>query len=76
MRVQQFRTVIAAGPGGRAIVVVPFDPDRAWGAKAEHPVKGVPPLDRCDYAPAGRPCTRIAEVTSLLAAGIKQRPRS
>jgi Bacteriocin-protection, YdeI or OmpD-Associated/Domain of unknown function (DUF1905) len=40
MRVQQFRTVIAAGPGGRAIVVVPFDPDRAWGAKAEHPVSG------------------------------------
>jgi hypothetical protein len=37
---QRFRAVIAAGPGGRAIIAVPFDPDEAWGAKADHPVGG------------------------------------
>jgi len=37
---QRFRAVIAAGPGGRAIITVPFDPDEAWGAKAGHPVGG------------------------------------
>ena len=41
MCVQRFRAVIAAGPGGRAVVAVPFDPDQAWGAKAGHPVGGV-----------------------------------
>ena len=37
---QRFRAVIAAGPGGRAIITVPFDPDEAWGGKADHPVGG------------------------------------
>jgi hypothetical protein len=37
---QQFRAVIAAGPRDRAIIAVPFDPDRTWGAKADHPVGG------------------------------------
>ncbi len=37
---QQFRTVIVAGPEGRAVVAVPFDPDETWGAKASHPVGG------------------------------------
>ena len=37
---QRFRAVIAAGPGGRAVVAVPFDPDQTWGAKADHPVGG------------------------------------
>ena len=37
---QQFRAVIVAGPGGRAVIAVPFDPDETWGAKADHPVGG------------------------------------
>jgi ABC-type nitrate/sulfonate/bicarbonate transport system substrate-binding protein len=40
MRVQQFSAHVAAGPGGRAVITVPFDPDQAWGAKAQHPVSG------------------------------------
>ena len=37
---QRFRAVIAAGFGNRAVIVVPFDPDEMWGAKADHPVGG------------------------------------
>ena len=40
MRVQRFSAKIAAGPRGRGVIAVPFDPDQAWGAKAEHPVGG------------------------------------
>jgi hypothetical protein len=40
MRTQRFGALVAAAPGGRAIIVVPFDPDEAWGAKAEHHVNG------------------------------------
>jgi hypothetical protein len=40
MRVQRFGAHAAAGPRGRAIIAVPFDPDEAWGAKAEHRVGG------------------------------------
>ena len=40
MRVQRFVARVAPGPGGRAVIAVPFDPDQAWGAKAEHPVAG------------------------------------
>ncbi len=40
MRVRRFDARVAAGPGGRAVIAVPFDPDEAWGAKAEHPVSG------------------------------------
>jgi Bacteriocin-protection, YdeI or OmpD-Associated/Domain of unknown function (DUF1905) len=40
MRPQRFRAVVAAGPGGRAVIAVPFDPDETWGVKAEHPVGG------------------------------------
>ena len=40
MRVQRFRAHIAAGPRGRGVIVVPFDPDEVWGAKAGHPVGG------------------------------------
>ncbi len=36
---QRFRAVIA-GPRNSAVIVVPFDPDEAWGAKADHPVSG------------------------------------
>lgn len=37
---QQFRAVVASGARGRAVVVVPFDPDETWGAKSDHPVGG------------------------------------
>jgi hypothetical protein len=37
---QRFRAVIAAGPRNSAVVTMPFDPDEAWGAKADHPVSG------------------------------------
>jgi Domain of unknown function (DUF1905) len=40
MGVQRFGARVAAGPGGRAVIAVPFDPDEAWGAKAEHLVGG------------------------------------
>jgi hypothetical protein len=40
MRVQRFSAHVAPGPRGRAVIAVPFDPDEAWGAKAEHPVGG------------------------------------
>ncbi len=40
MRVQRFGAVVAADPRGRGAIVVPFDPDEVWGAKAEHPVGG------------------------------------
>jgi Bacteriocin-protection, YdeI or OmpD-Associated/Domain of unknown function (DUF1905) len=40
MRTQRFGALVADGPDGRAIVVVPFDPDAAWGAKAVHHVNG------------------------------------
>jgi hypothetical protein len=40
MRTQRFSVIVGAGSGGRAIIVVPFDPDEAWGAKAVHHVGG------------------------------------
>ena len=40
MCAQRFRARVAAGPRGRAVIAVPFDPDAAWGAKTEHPVGG------------------------------------
>jgi hypothetical protein len=40
MRVQRFDAHVDTGPGGRGVIAVPFDPDEAWGAKAEHPVIG------------------------------------
>jgi hypothetical protein len=40
MPVQRFDAHVAAGPRGRAVIAIPFDPDQAWGAKAEHPVAG------------------------------------
>jgi bacteriocin resistance YdeI/OmpD-like protein/uncharacterized protein DUF1905 len=36
----RFRAAVAAGPGDSAIITMPFDPDEAWGAKANHPVGG------------------------------------
>jgi hypothetical protein len=40
MRTQRFEAVVAVGSGGRAVIVVPFDPDEAWGVKAVHHVNG------------------------------------
>jgi hypothetical protein len=40
MTTQRCTALVSAGPGGRAIIVVPFDPDEAWGTKAEHHVNG------------------------------------
>jgi hypothetical protein len=40
MRTQRFGARVAAGPGGGAVISVAFDPDEAWGTKAEHPVGG------------------------------------
>jgi Bacteriocin-protection, YdeI or OmpD-Associated/Domain of unknown function (DUF1905) len=40
MRARRFRGLVAAGPDGRPVIAVPFDPDQAWGAKAEHHVGG------------------------------------
>jgi translation initiation factor IF-1 len=40
MRTQRFEALVADGPGGRATIVVPFDPDEAWGVKAMHHVNG------------------------------------
>jgi hypothetical protein len=40
VRTQRFGAVVAAAPGGRVVITVPFDPDEAWGAKAAHHVNG------------------------------------
>jgi hypothetical protein len=40
MSSEQFTGVIAADPNGNPVIAVPFDPDHAWGAKADHPVGG------------------------------------
>jgi hypothetical protein len=42
---QRFCAVIAAGPGDSVVITMPFDPDEAWGAKANHPVGGT--IDGC-----------------------------
>ena len=41
MRVQQFRAQVTADSRGRAVIVVPFDPDEEWGVKAVHHVNGM-----------------------------------
>jgi bacteriocin resistance YdeI/OmpD-like protein/uncharacterized protein DUF1905 len=40
MRVQRFSAHLAPGPGDRAVIAIPFDPDQVWEAKADHPVTG------------------------------------
>jgi hypothetical protein len=40
MAAKRFGAYVSAGPRGWGIIAVPFDPDEAWGAKAEHPVGG------------------------------------
>ena len=40
MSQQRFSARVTPGPRSRGVIAVPFDPDAAWGAKAEHPVGG------------------------------------
>jgi len=40
MSTQRFDALVADAPGGRALIVVPFDPDEEWGTKAVHHVNG------------------------------------
>jgi hypothetical protein len=40
MRAQRFEARVEGGPRGGGVIVIPFDPDRVWGVKAEHPVGG------------------------------------
>jgi hypothetical protein len=40
MSAKRFSVRVAADPRGHALIVVPFDPDEAWGAKAVHHVYG------------------------------------
>jgi hypothetical protein len=37
---QRFQAVVTGDPRDGAVIVMPFDPDVAWGAKANHPVAG------------------------------------
>lgn len=40
MLARRFGTRVEADARGGGVIAVPFDPDEAWGAKAEHPVGG------------------------------------
>jgi len=40
MSAKRFSVPVAADARGRAVILVPFDPDQAWGAKAVHHVHG------------------------------------
>lgn len=40
MTSQHFTATVVAGPRGRVLVPVPFDPDAVWGAKPVHHVHG------------------------------------
>ena len=53
---QRFRAVIAAGPRNSAVIMVPLDPNEAWGGKADHPVSGTIGgcRTRTRLVPAGR----------------------
>src|SRR5271167_4110366 len=69
---QRFRAVIAAGPRDSAVVTMPFDPDEAWGAKADHPVSGT--IGGCRIrtrlVPAGRGWVLTLAPKRLLGMGI------
>lgn len=39
-RQERFRTSVAVDRRGRTHVLIPFDPDQAWGPKPRHPVTG------------------------------------
>jgi hypothetical protein len=40
MPVQRFSARVTSDSRDRAVIAIPFDPDKAWGAKANHPVAG------------------------------------
>ncbi len=40
MRARRFNVRVAGDGRGGGVIVVPFDPDEAWGAKARHHVSG------------------------------------
>ncbi len=40
MSARRFSARVVAGPRGHGVIAVPFDPDKAWGARAEHRVGG------------------------------------
>ena len=40
MSVKRFNAQVSTNPRGHAVIAVPFDPDKAWGAKAVHHVNG------------------------------------
>jgi Bacteriocin-protection, YdeI or OmpD-Associated len=40
MSARRFTARVEARPRGRGVIAISFDPDEAWGAKAEHPVGG------------------------------------
>ena len=69
---QRFRAVIAAGPRDSAVITMPFDPDEAWGAKADHPVSGM--IGGCRIrarlVPAGRGWVLTLAPKRLLSMGI------
>src|SRR6202042_1658339 len=69
---QRFRAVIAAGPGDSAVITMPFDPDEAWGAKANHPVGGF--IDGCRIRarllPAGSDWVLILAPSRLSGMGV------
>ena len=46
-RAQAFRATVTAA-GDRAVVVVPFDPDRVWGPRGLHAVTGT--IDGCPWS--------------------------
>jgi hypothetical protein len=69
---QRFRAVLTAGPEDSAVITVPFDPDEAWGAKANHPVGGT--IDgrriRARLRPAGRGWVLTLAPKRLLGMGV------
>jgi uncharacterized protein DUF1905 len=72
MASQRFRAVIADGPRDRAVIMVPFDPDEAWGAKADHPVSGT--IGGCRFrarlVPTGRGWALTLAPKRLIGMGI------
>jgi hypothetical protein len=79
MRARQFNAHVATDSAGRAVIVIPFDPDEAWGAKAFHPVGGrIEPLAGADcnrglrgrVTPDGGGWVFALNPTWMLAAGV------
>jgi hypothetical protein len=69
---QRFRAVIAAGTRDGGVITMPFDPDEAWGAKADHPVSGTigSRRVRTRLVPSGRGWVLTLAPKRLLSMGI------